>query len=155
MRTPERTWTPRITILRRETVRERKRGREGRKRRKGDDSRVLCKNAQTFVFGDNSCLERGHPLVSSVADDRRVFAPSLIFLSTLSRRSGLKGPVVKGRVVLKGMLKRMPPDANCAVRERLALFATEWLRDDSSRATARFVETIVTRRCSILIDYVA
>lgn len=93
-----------------------------------------------------------------LSDDRGVFAPSPIFPSTLSRRSGLKGPAVKGRVVLKGTLKRMPPDANCAVRERLALFATdhqERLRDDSSRATARFVETIVTRRCSILIDYVA
>lgn len=41
----------------------------------------------------------------------------------------------------------MPSDANCAARERLALSAMdcqEGLRDDSSRATARFVETIVT-----------
>lgn len=85
------------------------------------------------------------------------FAPPSLFPSTLSRRSGLRGPAVKGCVVLKGTLKRMPPDANCAVRERLALSATghqERPRDDSLRATARFIETIVTRRCSISIGRV-
>jgi len=79
------------------------------------------------------------PLDPSVICPPLGIVPSPLFLPTLSRRlrSGLRGPAVEDRVVLKGTLKRMPLDANCAVREQLALSAAnreERPRDDSSRA---------------------
>lgn len=124
----------------------RKEGNEGG--RKGDDSCVLCKNAQTSVFGDNSQLvvsSATTPSTSLSPDGGLLsFALPPLFPSTLSHRSGLRGlAAVKGRVVLKGTLKRMPPDANCTVRERLALSAIKNDREMISREQPRDLSKLV------------
>jgi len=67
-------------------------------------------------------------------------------LATLPRRSGLRGPAVKGRAVLKGTPKiRTPPDANCAVRERLALSVRPAMKSNDDEGMRATIETVATR----------
>lgn len=127
-------------------------GRGSAGRRKGRRLvRFVQKRADGCLRGDNPRLVASSTTISFLVRSLSPLRPSLS-LSTSSRRlrSGLRGPAVKGRDMLKGTLKRMPPDANCAVREQFALSAVsheEWPRDDFSSTVARFVEIVVIQCC--------
>lgn len=124
MRTPERIWN--------DEGKEARAGAGVGEGEGGDDSRVLCKKrADGRLRGDNPQIARCFEHDDHPSSQPGVYRPLRPSLSSRRRlRSGLRGPAVKGRDVLKGTIKRMPPDANCAVRERLALFVAAAVKND-------------------------
>lgn len=139
MQTPERIWN------------DERRSAEGRGEGRGKGRRLVrfVQKTQTAVLAETTLVVPRAPPSPALPE---FIAPSLsrpsFSLSTSLRRlpavrSRLRGPAVKSDV-LKGTLKRMPSDANCAVREQLALSAARRRpRDDFSNTVRRFVEIVV------------
>lgn len=140
MRTPERTWA--LRKCRRATKR-------GGGRKDDDSLRFVQKRADGCLRRQPSETARSALPLNPSVTPQGLSLPSL-FPPTLSRRlrSGLRGPTVEDRVVLKGTLKRMPLNANCAVRECRSLCPPPTVKSDRGMIPGerRFVETVVMWR---------